>query len=650
MAALLAAAPAGPALAFDLFGLFGGDQPPQPTPAALPYRLTVTVVGDADLKDALEDASTLHSLRKDSPPDGATLVQRLKADFAPMLDALWGAGYYNARLVATVAGVPVVLGSEGGADAAVAAADRLRGRAVVPIVVTADPGPLFRLRTIAVVDADTGRAVPDAVLPARTLKLQPGDPARAADIRAADARLIDWFRGQGHPLVRAPLPSPTVDHAAATMDVTFKVAPGPVAGFGAVTVNGPQHFSPAVVRSFIALGQGQTYSPKALEETRRAVAAVPAIGSVRIREADHLDPDGNLPLTVDVTDRKPNLVGFTGGFSSVDGPTASVYYENRNLFGGAERLRLQGDLFLAPRIAPPALRSFKDFRLSDIGERFTVGFMKPALNGSRVDLLLDAGAERTRVGDERFGGYEDRLVGGTAALRLRLGDAAALQAGVKVEDGQTQDTLGRLDYLLVGLPVLARYDTTDRLLDPTSGIRATATITPYASLAGTADGFTRASATASAYYALDADARYILAGRVGFGSVFGEGGGLGGVPANYRFYVGGLDSVRGYRYHTISPTGGLDDTITGGLSAFSAQLEARIKVTDTIGLAPFFDIGGAYGGSVPFTGGGTARSAAGLGLLYYTAIGPIRVDVAVPLDPRRADQRVALYVSIGQPF
>jgi hypothetical protein len=60
---------------------------------------------------------------------------------------------------------------------------------------------------------------------------------------------------------------------------------------------------------------------------------------------------------------------------------------------------------------------------------------------------------------------------------------------------------------------------------------------------------------------------------------------------------------------------------------------------DNIGVAPFFDVGGAFVGSLPFSGGGDTRMSAGVGLLYYTPIGPIRVDVARPLDPRRATIR-----------
>ena len=102
------------------------------------------------------------------------------------------------------------------------------------------------------------------------------------------------------------------------------------------------------------------------------------------------------PWTFPVGDRARNLIGFAAGYSTVDGPTGSVYYENRNLFGGAESLRLEGDVFYAPPIFGITANSFngftpaQNFNNSGLGARFTLGFVKPALDGSRLDFLFDA--------------------------------------------------------------------------------------------------------------------------------------------------------------------------------------------------------------------------------------------------------------------
>src|SRR5262249_30202638 len=153
-------------------------------------------------------------------------------------------------------------------------------------------------------------------------------------------------------------------------------------------------------------------------------------------------------------------------------------------------------------------------------------------------------------------------------------------------------------------------------------------------------------ARASAYYSLDEASRYVLAGRIGVGAMGGAS--LDEIPANWRFYAGGGGSVRGYAFDSLGPTGPFGAGI-GGRSPVQAAAELRIKVTDTIGVVPFFDIGNAFASSFP-NFSAPLYSAVGLGLRYYTAIGPIRLDVAAPLQRRSGDGPVAVYVSIGQAF
>ncbi|MGL4199045.1 MAG: BamA/TamA family outer membrane protein, partial [Allorhizobium sp.] len=80
----------------------------------------------------------------------------------------------------------------------------------------------------------------------------------------------------------------------------------------------------------------------------------------------------------------------------------------------------------------------------------------------------------------------------------------------------------------------------------------------------------------------------------------------------------------------------------------TANLEARINVTDTIGIVPFFDIGTVTDNTVPDFS--DIKMGAGVGLRYMTPFGPLRLDVAVPLDPYDGGSRYAIYAGIGQSF
>ena len=235
---------------------------------------------------------------------------------------------------------------------------------------------------------------------------------------------------------------------------------------------------------------------------------------------------------------------------------------------------------------------------------------------------------------------------GTAPIRYRFSDSWAVQGGIEVEAGQASDALGRLNYTLVGLPVSLTYDSTDSLLDPTRGVRVTASATPYPTLLGSDPGLFVAKGQGSAYHAFDEEARYVLAGRIGFGSITGAD--LADIPANRRFFAGGGGSVRGYAYKSLGPQDIFGNPL-GGRSLLEGSVEARIKLTDTIGIVPFLDAGTAFEASLPDFKD-EIRVAAGLGLRYYTGIGPIRLDVAVPLNRERGDSAAAVYISLGQAF
>ncbi len=637
---LFSGLPSNPAVAFDLFGWFrGSDEPPAPSTEALPYSLDYVVGGDnKDLQQTLKDASTLQSLQSDPPPDAAALVARAGADLPRLIDALWGAGFYNARVTINVAGVPMDLQSSR-TEAATRAASGYRARALVPVQIVADPGPQFALRNVSVLDAGTGRPFAPGELPPRVVKIKPGDPARSADILAAQARIVDHFRSQSRPFAKVQQQSPVVFHPAQAMDVTLGIDPGPRAGIGAIAIQGAENVDPAVVRSFIYTEPGDPYSPEALASMRKSISQIEALSSVRIREAETLDAYGNLPLFVELTERPPRVIGASAQYSTTDGPAVRAYWAHRNLFGGAERLRLEGNLFYLTEDGGRPERD-DEFDWGDLGGRFRASFLKPALWGTRNDLLVDALVER-----DRTEGYTSRLVNATAGIRHRFTQTFSIQGGIEYERGQTSDVLGQIDYTLVGLPVSLSYDSTDNPLNPTEGIRLIASVTPYPEFLGSSVPITVARGTASAYYAFDEEARYVLAGRLGLGSIVGAD--LDEIPANRRFFAGGGGSVRGYSYRTLGPTF-LGEPI-GGRSLLEASLEARIKITDTIGIVPFVDAGTAFESSYPDFDE-RIRIGVGLGLRYYTAIGPIRLDVAIPVNPERGDPSYAIYVGIGQAF
>lgn len=629
-----------PARAFDLFGLFGAEpEPPAPSAQALPYTLRITGTDDADILRAVQDTSALYRLRQEPPPDGEGLLRRAETDLPKLTDVLSGYGYYQGTAAIRIDGAPV----PGQAAVAITAAEAWRNRGLVPVRISIDLGPLYRLRRIAVRDPD-GRPFPDTVLPARITRVDADVPARSATVLAREAQIIDQFRAQGHPFAKVVARDPVVDDAAHAMAVTFTVDPGPIAGLGPVSVSGAPGIDPATIRSFIYAEPGDPYAPQAVAAIRRSVARIEGIGAVRVREGTALDADGNVPLFVELSERERNLVGVSARYSTVDGPGVRAYYANRNLFGGGETFRLDADIYYLGLGNDPfaTQRKIAGIGTNGLGGRLSATYVQPALWGTRNDLLTNAFVTR-----EVQQSYLVDGGGASAAIRHRFSDTFSAQVGLDAQAGRSKDALGTVHYHLIGVPVSATYDSTDNLLDPTRGVRAIASLAVYPG-AVSSPGIVVAKAQGSTYYALDEEARTILAGRIGFGSV--SGAPLGDIPDNFRFFAGGGGSVRGYPYRTLGPIGPYNLPI-GGRSLLEASLEARIKVTDTIGVVPFFDAGTAFASALPDFDE-KIRTSVGIGLRYYTGIGPIRADLAFPLDPYKGGhvRPAVLYLSLGQAF
>jgi translocation and assembly module TamA len=156
-----------------------------------------------------------------------------------------------------------------------------------------------------------------------------------------------------------------------------------------------------------------------------------------------------------------------------------------------------------------------------------------------------------------------------------------------------------------------------------------------------------AKVNGSTYRKLDAKGKYVLAGQLILGGTCCTS--LLSIPKDHRLFGGGGGSVRGFGFQKAGPWDQYDNAI-GGRSLAAASLELRARVTDDIGVVPFVDAGSDYQTPLPqldrklFVG-------AGLGFRYFTAIGPLRLDLATPLNPHPVgDSPIQIYVGLGEAF
>jgi translocation and assembly module TamA len=152
-------------------------------------------------------------------------------------------------------------------------------------------------------------------------------------------------------------------------------------------------------------------------------------------------------------------------------------------------------------------------------------------------------------------------------------------------------------------------------------------------------------ASGSTYFDLGSAGRSVVALRALAGSILG-GSNL-ELPPDQRLYAGGSTTVRGFAYQSIGPQFA-DGNPMGAKSVDAATVEFRQRIGEDWGGAAFVDAGQASAGGAPFSG--DLRAGAGLGARYYTPLGAVRADIAVPLNRIKGGDAFEIYIGLGQAF
>jgi len=594
----------------------GDHQPAQTTPPgddrttasgpSVGYTVDLHIIGEGDektpgsLTNRLEAASSLKTLVKDPPATAMGLRRRLQSDREAMTHLLRSEGYFDARVDGTI--------TEG---------------ETAEVSVSVTPGPRYHVSGTRVVYASATTTAGSLPKTLDHVGLSAGAPAQADAVITAQTRLVTTLRREGRPFAKVRTRQVAVNGARHAMAVRLLVDAGPPAVFGDTRIDGLDRLERGYLVALIPWHEGDTFDQGLLDQYRTKLLATRLFTAVSVAPAEAPDTEGRLTVQVTLTEAPRRSVGAGLRFSTEDGPGARLSWEHRNLLGRAEKLRANIDLGLYEQSAG-------------------LLFDKPQF--LHPDQTLHVTSALT-ASDQAA--YEGLSLETAAALDRRLSDHWRVSAGTLLELADLKDANETSQSVLVGFPLGATRDTTDSPLDPTEGTRLGLTLTPFTGrMDDRAVSFGVMDATASAYWAPLDDDWLILASRTRVASLVGAD--TQDVPATRRLYAGGGGSVRGYGHQMIGPLDD-DDDPTGGRSAVELGLEARIKVTDSIGVVPFVEAGAVTESPWPDFED-PIQYAAGLGGRYYTDFGPLRVDIGVPLNPRDADDFVQIYISLGQAF
>lgn len=490
-------------------------------------------------------------------------------------------------------------------------------------VLRAEPGPLFTVLTRDF--AGRGAMAPEVArrLDTELARLPVGAPALTRTIESMDDALVALLRQQGHAFARSEGIDVLASRGDGNVELTFLLVPGARVSLGALEPGNADARSAKMVRTLKTWSDGDLYTPAIIDRLRTRLRATGLYDGIGVTISETPGNDGLHSVEAILVEGKPSTVGAGVNASTTEGVGVDAYWERRNLTGRADRLRVRAGA-------------------ATLGQDLTASYERPNIGRFGRTLSLETG-----VRAEQTDAYDLLGASLSAALAQPLSRQLTVSIGAALDATRTIDQRARIvggierDQVTLSLPLSANYTDVGDPLDPQSGFRFFAAADTGVSYGDDTPVYSRLQLSGATYRAVAEN--LVAAFRAEYGAFIGSDD----VPPDRLFFAGGGGTVRGYDYQSLSPENAFGDLI-GGRNLFSASAELRWRATQRFGYALFTDFGAA--GDDPGSVFSDAAASIGLGVRYYPGFGPIRLDIAAPLDRRASGAPVQVYISIGQAF
>lgn len=523
-----------------------------------------------------------------------------------------------------------ILSSEGFFDASVeVAAERsdTQGQPIA-VVLSAVPGKRYYLGSISFDAA----VVEPANLITSNFVPKTGDPIIADVIVGAEANLSIKLPENGYPFAKVGQRDILLDSDLGSGDYTLPITTGPRSYFGTIQSEGKAAFDAKHIAILRRFKTGDLYDERKVDDLRAALVATGLLSTVSVEPvaSNETAPDGTpyANLLVRQEAGPARTLAASAGYGTGQGFRAEGSWTHRNLFPA------EGALAASAVLGTQEQGLGVSFNRSNAGQR-----------DRNIELSLSA----LRKDYDAFNALTGRLAGNVSYVSTPIWQKkltysfgvellGTYESAFDFVQGQRDEQL----YYIGALPAQLGFDTSNDLLDPTKGFRLNLRVSPEASLGDGSRFYVRSMLDGSYYQELGES--FVLAARARVGTINGTS--RSALPPSRRYYGGGGGSVRGFGFQELGPRDSNNDPI-GGRSLNEAAIEARYRFGN-FGIAGFIDAGQVYGSSLPKFD--DWRFGVGIGGRFFTNFGPMRIDVATPINRRNGESRIAVYVSLGQAF
>jgi len=506
------------------------------------------------------------------------------------------------------------------------------------IVIPVQEGPQYRIGTLAI----QGNALLSEAVIRGLIKSRAGGIFSREGLQGDVVAVTDRYADRGY-LFADVMPVTNIRPAEHTVDVTLEITEGPQAFIRRIEIGGNARTRDKVVRRELTLVEGNVFSSSRLQRSRRNLENLGFFEEVKLDTRRAGAPD-QVDLFVDVKEKPTGAFTIGGGFSSVDGPIGVASISQSNLFGLGKRVAISG-------------------QLGTNANRYNLVYTDPHLLDS--NFLFEARGFNNETDFRTYQGFNQETLGGSVSLGHRLfeeveGLVSYGYERVKIKDldanapflirRQAEESGGVSHTSAVSL-ALSR-DTRDSFLEPTRGLRVRLAATVAGSALGGDNDFMKYSADASQYVPLFWKMVGHLRGNFSYGEAYGDSEVL---PVQERFFLGGPNTIRGFRNFTVSPrdpAGG--DGLTGGNKAWFANAELLFPLYEPLRMrgVVFFDVGQVYDERHNFQDlfKRSIKRSVGIGIRFNSPIGAIRLEWGFNLNPEEGERLQVLHFSAGAAF
>ena len=622
------------------------------------YRVDLDSTGDGDMDSTLRATSELLSLRGGAPVSPFGLIARARGEVERLKTVVESYGYYQSAVTITIEGQG--LSSPGLAEALMALPKEQEARVAVSFKL----GPLYHLGKVTIDGSIPGSA-------AGSFTLQSGAPAVAADVLAAGARLLTALQDQGYAFAKVDPPAAQEDQTQPVLDVTFHVDAGARVNIGEIRLVGLKRVHEKLVRRRLTLHSGQLYNPAAIEAARRDLLTLGPFAAISVEQGSVADAGGGVPITFVLRERPRHAVTVNTAYSTDLGGSGGITWTDRNVFGNAEQLKLAASVI-----------NLGGSSTTGIGYDTSAKYTVPDFGHRDQSLQVAVGAIK-----QSLLAYDQKAITTGVTINRKLSTVWSASAGVATSNEQITQEGVNYNYTLLMLPLGVNYDSTNLaspLDDPTHGMRDSLSVTPTVAFGHPNATFIISQVKLATYFdlhelGLGSPGRSVLAARALVGKA--SGAGEFSLPPDQRFYGGGSGTIRGFRYQGVGPQFcvknyvpgpnpcPMDGNPVGGTAIAAGSVEWRQRFLQNFGAAVFVDAGQVSASLKPLPS--DFRVGVGMGVRYYTPIGPIRFDVAIPTgrktgrhyevnnpkpppalltERERSDDAFEIYIGLGQAF